>query len=92
VESTPSKGRPPRLSFRLIDPVQTAASRPLTRYLDAAVAELEAAGHDIPEADKARLSPLKERHLDYLGRYPRRSQPGLRPLRDPATRADPEEQ
>ncbi|MCU1686909.1 MAG: Tn3 family transposase [Amycolatopsis sp.] len=62
-----------------------------TRYLDAAVAELEAAGHDIPEADKARLSPLKEKHLNCLGRYAfTASQPaaGLRPLRDPATRDD----
>jgi TnpA family transposase len=59
-----------------------------TRYLDAAVAELEAAGHVIDEADKARLSPLKDKHVNFLGRYAIiSSQPaqGLRPLRDPAS-------
>jgi hypothetical protein len=58
-----------------------------TRHLDAAVAELEAAGHVIDEADKARLSPLKDKHVNCLGRYAIiSSQPaqGLRPLRDPA--------
>jgi hypothetical protein len=40
-----------------------------TRYLDAAVAELEAAGHAITDTDKARLSPLKDKHLNCLGRY-----------------------
>lgn len=45
------------------------------------------AGHIIDEADKARLSPLKEKHLNCLGRYAfTASNPheGLRPLRDPA--------
>jgi TnpA family transposase len=59
-----------------------------TRYLDDAVAELEAAGHVIDEADKARLSPLKDKHVNCLGRYAIiSSQPaqGLRPLRDPAS-------
>jgi TnpA family transposase len=62
-----------------------------TRYLDAALAELEATGHVIPDADKARLSPLKDKHLNCLGRYAfTASQParGLRPLRDPTTRDD----
>ncbi|MGH3436071.1 MAG: Tn3 family transposase [Sciscionella sp.] len=58
------------------------------RYLDAAVAELEAAGHVIADADKARLSPLKDKHVNVLGRYAIiASQParGLRPLRNPAS-------
>jgi hypothetical protein len=59
-----------------------------TRYLDAAVSELRQAGHNIAEEDIARLSPLKEKHLNCLGRYAfTASEPstGLRPLRDPAT-------
>jgi TnpA family transposase len=59
-----------------------------SRYLDAAVTELEAAGHVIHEADKARLSPLKDKHVNCLGRYAIiSSQPaqGLRPLRNPAS-------
>ncbi|WP_331738870.1 Tn3 family transposase [Streptomyces sp. NBC_01276] len=59
-----------------------------TRYLDAAVTELQRAGHTIAEEDMARLSPLKTKHLNVLGRYAfAASQPekGLRPLRDPNT-------
>ena len=40
------------------------------------------------EADKARLSPLKDKHVNVLGRYtitPSQPARGLRPLRDPAT-------
>ncbi|WP_436771318.1 Tn3 family transposase [Yinghuangia sp. YIM S09857] len=57
-----------------------------TRYIDAAVAKLRADGHEIRDEDIARLSPLKHRNLNVLGRYsfaasvPRE---GLRPLRDP---------
>jgi hypothetical protein len=59
-----------------------------TRYLDAAVAQLRAKGHDIKDEDVARLSPLKDRHINFLGRYLfniKASSPGrdLRPLRDP---------
>jgi TnpA family transposase len=59
-----------------------------TRYLDAAVAQLEADGHLIEEADKARLSPLKDKHVNVLGRYtitPSQPARGLRPLRDPVS-------
>ncbi|MFF9221169.1 Tn3 family transposase [Streptomyces viridosporus] len=67
-----------------------------TRYLDAAVARLRAEGHDIANEDVARLSPLKDRHVNFLGRYlfniaasgPGR---GLRPLRDPDAAEDDEE-
>ncbi|MEU9428685.1 Tn3 family transposase [Streptomyces sp. NPDC048342] len=57
-----------------------------TRYIDAAVAQLRAEGHDIKDEDVARLSPLKHKNLNVLGRYNfTASQPvdGLRPLRDP---------
>jgi hypothetical protein len=65
-----------------------------TRYLDAAVAQLRAEGYEIKDEDVARLSPLKDRHVNFLGRYLfhiAASGPaqGLRPLRDPAT-ADPD--
>lgn len=58
-----------------------------TRYIDAAVAQLRAEGHDIKDEDVARLSPLKHKNLNCLGRYNfRASTPAagaLRPLRDP---------
>ncbi|WP_328504762.1 transposase [Streptomyces sp. NBC_00457] len=59
-----------------------------TRYLDAAVAQLRAEGHDVKGEDVARLSPLKDRHVNFLGRYLfniKASGPGkgLRPFRDP---------
>jgi hypothetical protein len=66
-----------------------------TRYLDAAVAQLRAEGHDIKDEDVARLSPLKDRHI-ILGRYLfniKASGPGqgLRPLRDPDAVEDDED-
>ncbi len=66
-----------------------------TRYLDAAVAQLRAEGHDIEDEDVARLSPLKDRHIKLLGRYLfdiTASGPGqgLRPLRDPDAVEDDE--
>lgn len=63
-----------------------------TRYLDAAITQLRADGHDIRDEDAARLSPLEAKHLNCLGRYAlTASQPGegLRPLRDPAADEDP---
>ncbi|MFI5809075.1 Tn3 family transposase [Streptomyces sp. NPDC051561] len=57
-----------------------------TRYIDAAVDQLRAEGHEIRDEDVARLSPLKHKNLNVLGRYSfTASQPvdGLRPLRDP---------
>ncbi len=58
-----------------------------TRYIDAAVAQLQAGGHQIREEDITRLSPLKHRNLNLLGRYSfTASAPAagaLRPLRDP---------
>jgi hypothetical protein len=58
-----------------------------TRYIDGAVAQLQAEGHEIREEDIARLSPLKHRNLNLLGRYSfTASVPAagaLRPLRDP---------
>lgn len=57
-----------------------------TRYLDAAVAQLCAEGHEIRDEDVARPSPLKHRNLNCLGRYsftPSTPAGGLRPLRGP---------
>ncbi|GLW06955.1 hypothetical protein Misp01_20850 [Microtetraspora sp. NBRC 13810] len=58
-----------------------------TRYIDAAVAQLQAEGHEIREEDIARLSPLKHRNVNLLGHYSfTASVPAagaLRPLRDP---------
>ncbi|TMR93937.1 Tn3 family transposase [Nonomuraea basaltis] len=67
-----------------------------TRYLDAAVARLRAEGHDIKDEDVARLSPLKDRHINFLGRYLfniTASGPGqgLRPFRDPDAIEDDED-
>lgn len=57
-----------------------------TKYIDAAVAQLRAEGHEISDEDVARLSPLKFKNLNVLGRYsftPSTPTQGLRPLRDP---------
>ena len=58
-----------------------------TKYIDAAVAQLKAEGHEIRDEDIARLSPLKHCNLNLLGRYSfTASTPAagaLRPLRDP---------
>lgn len=67
-----------------------------TRYLDAAVARLRAEGHDLKDEDVARLSPLKDRHISFLGRYLfniKASGPGqgLRPFRDPVASEDGDE-
>jgi Tn3 transposase DDE domain len=56
-----------------------------TKYIDAAVAQLRAEGHEISDEDVARLSPLKFKNLNVLGRYsftPSTPRQGLRPLRD----------
>jgi Tn3 transposase DDE domain-containing protein len=67
-----------------------------TRYLDAAVARLCAEGNDIKDEDVARLSPLKDRHINFLGRYLfniKASGPGQgqRPFRDPDAIEDAED-
>jgi TnpA family transposase len=58
-----------------------------TRYMDAALAQLRASDYPLREEDIARLSPLGFKHLNVLGRYTFAApEPGcLRPLRDPAT-------
>ncbi|MCW2880818.1 MAG: transposase, Tn3 family, partial [Sphaerisporangium sp.] len=57
-------------------PAQTALAHPAapdtlwnTRYLDAAVVQLRAEGHDLKDEDVARISPLKDRHINFMGRY-----------------------
>jgi hypothetical protein len=59
-----------------------------TRYMDAALSHLRAQGVPVKPEDVARLSPLRSRHFNVLGRYHfdlsdavRRGE--LRPLRDP---------
>nr|WP_258572567.1 transposase [Streptomyces sp. KM273126] len=58
-------------------------------YIAAAVAQLRAEGHEIRDEDVARLSPLKQKNLNCLGRYSftATQPPGgtLRPQRDPDT-------
>ncbi|MEU5845729.1 Tn3 family transposase [Saccharopolyspora shandongensis] len=58
-----------------------------TKYIDAAVEQLRAEGHELRDEDIARLSPLKHRNLNLLARYSfTASVPAagaLRPLRDP---------
>lgn len=66
-----------------------------TRYLDVAVAALRAEGHDIKDEDVARLSPLKDRHINFLGRYlfhltASGPSQGLRPFRNPDAEDDDE--
>ncbi|GLZ37952.1 hypothetical protein Acsp05_15760 [Actinokineospora sp. NBRC 105648] len=60
-----------------------------TPYLDAAITELRAGGHEVRDEDAARLSPLGRNHINLLGRYsfllPGDLRGGLRALRDPST-------
>lgn len=58
-----------------------------TRYTDAALSALCAAGWPVAEGDAARLSPLGHAHIYMLGRYAFTppAGTGLRPLRDPDT-------
>jgi hypothetical protein len=58
---------------------------------------LRAKGHEIRDEDVARLSPLKDRHINFLGRYLfniKASTPGqgLRPLRDPDAAEDADDE
>jgi TnpA family transposase len=64
-----------------------------TIYMDAALDQLRADGHDLRDEDIARLSPLGFNHINMLGRYaftlPETVARGeLRPLRDPRTARD----
>jgi TnpA family transposase len=66
-----------------------------TIYMDAALDQLRASGHDVRDEDVARLSPLGFDHINMLGRYaftlPETVARGeLRSLRDPATASDDE--
>lgn len=58
-----------------------------TRYLDAAVEQLRADGHEISDEDVARLSPLRHRHVNFGRCSFTASGPHgrLRQLRDPNT-------
>jgi TnpA family transposase len=63
----------------------------MTRYLDAAVTQLRAQGIQVRDKDAARLSPLKAKKVNVLGRYAiiaSQTTHGLRPLLDPANPGD----
>ena len=86
----------PWRAVRLIQPGPTGRVGRQGNPLDAAVARLRAEGHDIKDEDVARLSPLKDRHINFLGRYLfniKASGPGhgLRPFRDPDAAEDDED-
>ena len=64
-----------------------------TIYMDAALDQLRAGGHDVRDEDVARLSPLGFDHINMLGRYaftlPETVTRGeLRSLRNPMTARD----
>jgi TnpA family transposase len=64
-----------------------------TRYMDAAVTHLKAAGMEIKKDDLERLSPLGNKHFNVLGRYHFSTTDAvlrgeLRPLRDPEDRTE----
>lgn len=40
-----------------------------TRYIEVAIDSLRETGHDIPNADIQRLSPLGYEHINIMGRY-----------------------
>lgn len=59
-----------------------------TIYMDAVLGQLPAEGHELPDEDVARLSPLVYEHINTLGRFsfsvPKAVTLGeLRALRDP---------
>jgi hypothetical protein len=66
-----------------------------TIYMDAALDQLRAEGHDLRDEDVARLSPLGFDHINMLGRYAftlldRVARGELRALRDPTIASDDE--
>jgi hypothetical protein len=67
-----------------------------TRYLDAAVTQLRAAGHHVRDEDAARLSPFVRHHINFHGRYsftlPTDLGATLRPLRDPHAAGDEDDE
>lgn len=61
-----------------------------TRYMQVALDDLRRSGHQVLEADVARLTPLLHEHINMLGRYdftlPEEIAQGqLRRLRDPSS-------
>jgi len=65
-----------------------------TLYMDLAVKQLRTDGYPVHDEDVARLSPLGFKHIHFLGRYAfNPSEPGqVRPLRDPASADDDEDE
>ncbi|WP_404804791.1 Tn3 family transposase [Microbispora sitophila] len=69
-----------------LDLVLNAVVLSNTRYMDAALAQLQAEGFDVRDEGAARLSPFVRHHINMLGRYsfPLPELPGgLRPLCKP---------
>jgi hypothetical protein len=62
-------GVPGQDQFGALGLVLNAIALWTTKYIDDAVAQLRAEGHQIRDEDIARLSPLKHRNLNLLGRY-----------------------
>ena len=61
-----------------------------TRYMQAALSLIQELGDDVLDEDVARLSPLKWKHINFLGRYHFElleavAEGDLRPLKDPNT-------
>ena len=65
-----------------------------TRYMDAALEQLRRSGYPVLDDDVARLSPLAFSHVNFLGRYSFIAPPqgALRPLRDPDTPEDDDDE
>lgn len=63
-----------------------------TRYINAALEALRAAGYPVPDDDVAWLSPFVREHINVIGKYnfalPDLGEGGIRQLRDPDTDDD----
>ncbi|MFL6052769.1 MAG: Tn3 family transposase [Actinoallomurus sp.] len=63
-----------------------------TRYINAALEALRAAGYPVLDDDVARLSPFVREHINVIGKYnfalPDLGEGGIRRLRDPDTDDD----
>ena len=54
---------------RAIGPIINAIVVWNTRYMEVAIDSLRKTGHDIPNADIQRLSPLDYEHINIMSRY-----------------------
>ena len=67
-----------------------------TVYIDAALRQLRAQGYPLRDEDIARLSPFMRKHIKVTGKYsfalPELPEGGIRPLRDPDTADEDDDQ